>query len=35
MAGWSSVAFRREPDGRRVVLPIDLLIRHLGDWGRR
>jgi len=35
MAGWSSVAFRREGDDRRVVLPIDLLIRHLGDWDRR
>jgi hypothetical protein len=34
MRGWSRVAFQREWDGRRVVLPIDFLIRHLDDWGR-
>jgi hypothetical protein len=35
MQGWSRVAFRRDNDGQRVVLPIDYLLDHLGSWGRR
>jgi hypothetical protein len=35
MQGWAQVAFRREGDGQRVVLPIDFLLDHLGKWGRR
>jgi hypothetical protein len=35
MRGWSQVVFRREVDRGRVALPIDFLLRHLDDWGRR
>jgi hypothetical protein len=31
--GWSRVAFRRERDGARTVLPIDTLVTHLDHWG--
>ena len=32
MRGWSRVVFRRDRDGARTVLPLDTLVRHLGDW---
>jgi hypothetical protein len=32
MRGWSRVVFRRERDGARTVLPLDTLVKHLGDW---
>jgi hypothetical protein len=35
MRGWARVVFRRDSDRRRVALPIDFLLRHLGNWGRR
>jgi hypothetical protein len=35
MRGWSQVVFRREGDRERLALPIDYLLRHLGDWGRK
>jgi hypothetical protein len=35
MRGWARVLFRRDDDRARVALPIDLLLRHLGEWGRR
>lgn len=34
MRGWSRVVFRCEDDGTRHVVPIDYLLRHLGQWGR-
>jgi hypothetical protein len=34
MRGWSAVVFRDSRDGRREVLPIDSLVRHLDDWER-
>jgi hypothetical protein len=34
MRGWSAVVFRDAENGRREVLPIDNLIRHLDDWER-
>lgn len=34
MNGWSGVVFRAEEDGRREVLPIDELVRHLDAWER-
>lgn len=32
MRGWSRVIFRRDRDGARTVLPLDTLVKHLGDW---
>jgi hypothetical protein len=34
MRGWSAVVFRDAENGRREVLPIDSLVRHLDDWER-
>src|SRR5687768_7935589 len=34
MRGWSAVVFRGLDDGRRTVIPIDDLVRHLGNWER-
>jgi hypothetical protein len=34
MRGWSAVVFRDVADGRREVVPIDNLIRHLDRWER-
>jgi hypothetical protein len=34
MRGWSAVVFRGLDDGRRTIIPIDDLVRHLGDWER-
>jgi hypothetical protein len=32
MKGWSAVVFRGLDDGRRTIIPIDDLVRHLDDW---
>jgi hypothetical protein len=34
MRGWSAVVFRDVEDGRREVVPIDNLVRHLEKWER-
>jgi hypothetical protein len=34
MRGWSAVVFKGLNDGRRVIIPIDDLVRHLGNWER-
>ncbi|CAN5459023.1 hypothetical protein BH24GEM3_BH24GEM3_20950 [soil metagenome] len=35
MRGWSQVVFRREDTRTLHTFAIDLLLRHLEDWGRR
>jgi hypothetical protein len=32
MQGWSRIVFRRDEDGKRVSLPLDELVQHLGGW---
>jgi hypothetical protein len=32
MEGWSTVVFRRDGDGSRRSVPIDLLLERLGEW---
>jgi hypothetical protein len=34
MRGWARVVFRRDRDRRLLSLPLDYLLRRLGDWGR-
>jgi hypothetical protein len=34
MRGWSAVVFHALNDGRRVIIPIDDLVKHLGNWER-
>src|SRR5918911_4040401 len=34
MRGWSAVVFRGLDDGQRTIIPIDDLVRHLGNWER-
>jgi hypothetical protein len=35
MHGWAGVVFRCGDTGRREVIAIDDLVRHLEDWERR
>jgi hypothetical protein len=30
--GWSRIIFRREDDGRTIVMPFDYLLNHLAAW---